>query len=178
MNAEDSGGSGIETGIRPASNLRILFVFLVCMLLGIFLYFEKNEKILVVAMGLITILELVNLLRMYSASKKFQAISEGAWFIIMLSIFVGPYRLSLMDHQVFTLATILYRPYYTNYCNLRLALIVGLSNMALVLPVTCGLVTDPGLSELLAVPYVLLVASLWVFCSELGADILGFERAG
>ena len=146
------------------------------MLLGIFLYFQKNEKILFVAMGLITILELVNLLRMYSASKKFQAISEGAWFVIMLSIFLGPYRLSLMDHQVFTLATIFYRPYYTNYCNLRLALIVGLSNMAVVLPVTCGVVTNPVLCDLLAVPYLLLVASLWIFCSKPGADILGFER--
>jgi tryptophan-rich sensory protein len=77
---------------------------------------------------------------------------------------------------MFFFATALYRPYYTNYCNLRLALIVGLSNMALVLPVTCGLVTNPELSDLLAVPYLLLVASLWVFCSKLGADILGFER--
>ena len=146
------------------------------MSLYIFLSLVKNDALLRAVMALAAVGEAVYLLRMYRTSKKFQAISEGAWFVIMISIFLGRPRISLVDHQVFALATIFYRPYYTNYCNLRLALIIGLVNMALVLPITCGAVTDPGLSDLLAVPYLLLVASLWAFCSKPGASILGFER--
>src|ERR1035438_3186194 len=165
MNAKDSGESQSDTGKRPVSNLRILLAFTVCMSIYIFIRLVKNEAILRAGLALMAVGETVILLRMYRAAKKFQAISEGAWFIIMLSIFLSPSSFDLMQHQVFTLATILYRPYYTNYCNLRLALIVGFVNMALVLPVTCGVVTNLDLADLLAVPYLLLVASLWVFCS-------------
>jgi len=176
MNTMDASGNDTETAKKPVSNLRIFLGFVVCMSLGIFIYFQKNEKVLLGAMVLVTILEFVNLLRMYNGLERFQAISEGAWFLVMLSIFLGPYRHSLMDHLVFTYATIFYRPYATNYCNPRLALGVGLMIMVAVLPVTCGIVTDTGLADLLAALYLLLVASLWAFCSKLGAKVFGFEQ--
>jgi len=171
------GQSQIGPVKQPVSSVRIFLAFALCMSIYIVLdSLLKNEGFVLPIIAILAVGETAYLLSQYQASKKLQAMCEGAWFLVLLSIFLGIYRNSLMHHRVFTYATILYRPYATSYCNLRLALIIGLSTMAIVLPVTCGIVTNDEISDLLAMLYLLLVLSLWAFCSKPGAAIFGFEK--
>ena len=162
---------------KRVSMVRVLVVVAVAMSLYAFGRLSNSDSVMFVLLLLAAVLETVHLIGKYRKSTRLYVGCEAAYFIVLLSIFLGPYRNSLSDHIAFFIATVFYQPYYTLYCNRRLAFAIGLLIMAVVLPVTCGIVADAGFADLLAATYALLVVSLWAFCSKLGAMVFGFSPA-
>ena len=153
-------------------------VLLLVVGMSIFAYvrLSPNKSVIPVAILLLSILEALRLIQAFKESKKVEALSEAAYFIVLLSVFLGVYRSSLADHRMFMFATIFYRPNYTLYCNRRIALILGFLIMCSVLPITCGLVTKPDVVGLLSGLYALIVSALWALCSKPAAKVFGFEE--
>lgn len=170
-------GSSFEHGQssarKDAFTLGTIFLVAICMSFYALLMLSKNSTLIVVMILLLSVLELVSLLRMYKESTRSELGIELLYFVVLLSVFVGPFREHFANHRIFMFATILYRPYYTAYANRRIALVLGLLIVAVVLPITIGLVRVENTIDILAVAYAALVVALWVSCSKFATIAFG-----
>jgi hypothetical protein len=172
--ADDAGGDG-RPG-RKVSALQAWLAVLAAMSIFAYVRLSTNKAVMPMAILLLCILEVVQFVRAYRETRRLEAWCEVVYCVVLLSVFLGAYRHSIVDHRTFMFATVFYRPFYTRYCNRRLSLILCLLIMAAVCPVTCGIVTNSDFVDLLTALYALLVACLWLFCSKLGARAFGFEQ--
>jgi uncharacterized membrane protein YiaA len=173
---DEAGGNG-----RANTKASALWAWL-ALLVGISIYayvrLSTNKAVMPMAIVLLCVLEVAQFARAYKESKKVEAWTDAASVLVLLLVCVGVYRHSIATHPTFIFATVFYRPFYTRYCHRRLALVLALLIICAVLPAICGIVRDPDSISVLAALYALLVATLWVFCSKLGATIFGFEPGG
>ena len=164
-------GSG-ETPKKPASLAKTLLMLVVGMSAYVYLSLSTSKFIFPGLIIALSIMEVGRLIKGLRESRRVEALSELAYFLVLLSLFLGILRHSLDGHHAVLYITILYRPNYTLYWNQRLALGLGVLILAVTVPIMLGIVTHPDLVGLLTVLYGLLVAGLWLFCSKLGAWVL------
>ena len=155
--------------------VKMLPVLIMSWAMYAYLMLSSNKAVLPATIVLLSILEVVELKRMYKEFGWLYVGCEVAYFPVLLLFGWAVYHDLLVGHPTFVFATIFYRPYFTLFCNRRLAFGMGLTILVIVLPITTRIVTDPDLLNLLTALYALLVAGLWAFCSKLGARIFNFE---
>ncbi|MGA3325891.1 MAG: hypothetical protein ABSF45_15570 [Terriglobia bacterium] len=154
--------------------VKMLPVVIMSWALYAFLMLSSSKAALPAAIILLGILEVVELKRMYKEFGWVYVGCEVAYFPVLMLFVWAVYHDLLVNHPTFVLATIFYRPFFTLFCNRRLAFGMGLAILVATLPIATGIVTDPDFVDLLTTLYALLVAGLWAFCSKLGASVFGF----
>ena len=170
-------GSGKELGTeetpkKPASLAKRLLMLAIGMSAFAYAMLSTNKFVIPGLIVALSIFEVIGLVKGFKESKMLEALCEVVYFIVLLALGFGASRALFAGHWGVIWVTIFYRPQYTVYRNQRLAFALGLLIMAVTLPITLGIVTDPSAVALLTTMYGLLVAGLWLFCSKLGAWVL------
>ena len=163
---------GEQTPKKPASLAKRLLILAVVMSAYVYLRLSTSRLVFPGVVIALSIAEVVLLIKAFRESRRLEALSELAYFLVLFSFLFGILRHYLDGQYAVLYITILYRPYYTLYRNQRLALGLGALILAVTVPIMLGIVTDPDLLGLLTALYGLLVAGLWLFCSKLGAWVL------
>jgi hypothetical protein len=177
MNSTNSDVGGHETPKRPVSLLKTLLILVIGMSVFAYGMLSTSKTVFVVFTIGISIFEVSRLVQGLKESKTLETLCEAAYFVVIITFLLGAYRGLLAFNPTLMFTTALYRPNFTLYRNRRLALALGLAIMVVTLPINLGIVTDPDAVQALTVLYALMVASLWVFCSRLGAKLFGFEES-
>jgi FtsH-binding integral membrane protein len=164
-----------RTEVRTA--IASLIVFVIVMSLYAYARLSDPERVWKPLIVILTICGIAKILIDYKGSARLDTAFYVAFFVVFLSIILNPHGRSLGAHRALLFATILYRPEYMVHGDRRLAFALSLMIMGAVLPVTLGLVTDWDAIQALSFLYALLVASLWVFCSKLGARFFGSSQS-
>lgn len=152
---------------RSFSDIALLcLILIIAMSLYAFLRLSHNPMVFRVSIGLLVILEAVKLWFASRESTRTEVAIEAAFFVVLISIVLGPIT---RYEYAFLFSTILYRPDYLRHGNRVMALTLSLLIAAVVLPITCGLVTDRSSLNLLSWLYASFVFCFWLTCSKLGA---------
>jgi hypothetical protein len=156
--------------------LKVVLLLSVGMSIFAYVALSNNPRVLAAAFLAFIVLEIVQLLSWSRRGEILHVACEVAYFLVLTTAVVGLYHKTMAKDFIFLQATIFYRPYYTFRRNRRLALVLGVLILIVALPITLGIVTDRESVRVLSVLYLLLVASLWAFCSKLGARFFGFDE--
>lgn len=156
---------------KVSSTLVLVLVFVLAMSLFAYVRLSTNDVVFTAAIVILIILGVTQIILGYKGSTRLDVAYDATFLVVLMSVILGVYRTSLAKHPVFMFATIFFRPEYTRYGNRRFAFVVGLLINATVLPITCGVITDPDVVSALTLLYALFVLSLWVFCSKRGCPI-------
>jgi hypothetical protein len=175
MNSIDSTANDESRPKRKVSTLGGWLTVLAAMSVYAFLSLLPTKIGLRLTVALLYVLTVVEFIRSYRSSRKIVAWTNTASAVVALLALWGAYRHTITAHNTFLFATVLYRPYFTRYCNRRLMIVVTGLIVATILLGTCGIVTNSDLLGLLGAFYALMVATLWAFCSKFGATVFGFE---
>jgi hypothetical protein len=161
--------NNIETAGKTLSPWRVAVAFAIVM--SIFVYMRLASEGFILALLLIVVGGVLQVVGRWKSSSRMDIAFDAVSTVVLVSVILHVYHRSLTTYVVLFFTTIFYRPGYLHHGNRRLALIVSLVIAGVVLPVTCGFVSDPSLVQVASGLYALLVLSLWIFCSKFGAGL-------
>jgi len=135
---------------------------------AVYFSLSKSPAILPVLLATFSVLEIVRIVQIRRASTELETGFELAFLVAFISTMFVAQKISLVAHPAFLFAFILYRPNFLCYGNRRLAFFLSLLIAIAIVPVACGIATDPITVDLLTGTCSLLVVCLWLFCSSVG----------